>query len=248
MDRVTFSFLLTFLAGFSTMIGIFPILVNLKREKLIISCSLAFASGVMLTVSIMDLIPESFLMFRGCYSDIITILLVFLSIMIGIIGGCLVKGKVDKVSSANNLYRVGIISMMAIILHNIPEGIVTFITTTKNTSLGVNLAISIAMHNIPEGISISIPIYYSTRSKYKAFFYTLVSALSEPLGAVITYLFLLSFINNIILGILFSFIAGLMIEISILELIPTSLEYSKSNISKVFFGVGIVVMLLQFII
>ena len=94
-------------------------------------------------------------------------------------------------TNKENLYRVGIISMLAIILHNIPEGIATFISTTKDTSLGISLATSIAFHNIPEGISISIPIYYSTKSKTKAILYTFISALSEQIGAILTYLFLL---------------------------------------------------------
>ena len=135
--------------------------------------------------------------------------------------------------------------MLAIILHNIPEGIATFISTTKDTSLGISLATSIALHNIPEGISISIPIYYSTKSKFKALFYTFLSALSEPLGAIITYLFLLPYVNNILLGLLFSFIAGIMIQISLTELLKESISYNKPTLTKVFFLIGIIFMLLK---
>ena len=114
----------------------------------------------------------------------------------------------------------------------------------KSTTM---LVIAVTLHNIPEGISISVPIYYSTKSKLKAFLYTLVSALSEPLGAIITYLFLAPFINNTILGLLFSLIAGIMIEISLKELLPTSLNYNDSRLTKIFFIVGIIFMLFKFI-
>ena len=86
--------------------------------------------------------------------------------------------------------------MIAIILHNLPEGIATFVATSSDVKLGLSLAIAIAMHNIPEGISISVPIYYSTGSKKRAIFYTLVSALSEPLGALLAFIFLKNFIND----------------------------------------------------
>ena len=147
-----------------------------------------------------------------------------------------------------SLYRVGIISMLAIILHNIPEGIATFISTTKDTSLGISLATSIAFHNIPEGISISVPIYYASKSKFKAIFYTFISAMSEPIGAILTYLFLLPFVTDMLLGILFSFIAGIMLQISLTELLVESLEYNYSKYTKIFFLVGIIFMLLKVVV
>ena len=138
--------------------------------------------------------------------------------------------------------------MLAIIIHNIPEGIATFISTKKDTSLGISLTIAIAIHNIPEGISIAIPIYYSTNSKIKAFTYTLISALSEPFGGLITYLFLSKYINNKVLGILFAIIAGIMIQISLKELLPTSNNYHYYKITKLFFILGIIFMLLKYLI
>ena len=89
--------------------------------------------------------------------------------------------------------------MIAIILHNVPEGIATFISSSKDISLGISLAIAITLHNIPEGISISIPIYYSTKSKFKALLYTFISGVSEPIGALIAYLFLSKYINDFII-------------------------------------------------
>lgn len=244
------AFLLTFIAGLSTLIGTIPIFINLKNEDTIICSSLSFASGVMICVSITDLIPESINMLEKNLTGFTTIILAFLFLVIGIIlSGIISKFIPENNYSTNNknLYKVGIISMLAIIIHNIPEGIATFISTTKSINLGLSLTLAIALHNIPEGISISVPIYYSTKSKLKAFFYTLVSALSEPLGAVITYLFLSYFINDTILGLLFSLIAGIMIEISLTELLPTSINYNNKKLTKTFFIIGIIFMLVKFI-
>ena len=140
------------------------------------------------------------------------------------------------------LYKLGVITMLTIIIHNIPEGIVTFITTTNNIKLGLILTIAIALHNIPEGISISIPIYYSTNSKIKAFIYTLISGLSEPLGAIICYLFLYKYINNAILGITYSIIAGIMINISINELYKEASSCNKKDTIN-YFILGVIIMI-----
>ena len=132
--------------------------------------------------------------------------------------------------------------MLAIILHNIPEGMATFMASNTDISLGISLTIAIALHNIPEGISISVPIYYATNSKIKAISYTALSGLSELFGAIITYLFLKPFINDIIMGLLFSIIAGIMMHISVYELLPTSLRYKENSKTIIFFLVGVLFM------
>ena len=138
-------------------------------------------------------------------------------------------------------------SMIAIILHNIPEGIVTFIVSNKSIMLGVAICIAIALHNIPEGISIAVPIYYSTKNRKKAILYTLIASLSEPFGAILTGLFLINYINDMILGLLFAFIGGIMIRISLGKLLPTGNNYNK-KISFVFFIIGFIVMLISLIL
>lgn len=252
MSNVGLAFLLTFIAGFSTMIGALAIFIKRRNHDKIILSSLAFAGGVMICVSITDLIPESINLLRENFNSFLTITLSFLGIVLGGIISMLIDYYLPttekNVSKNDSLFKVGIISMFAIILHNIPEGIATFIATNNDVSLGLSLAIAIAMHNIPEGISISVPIYYSTESKKKAFFYTLISALSEPFGALITFLFLKNFINDIILGILFSVIAGIMIQISLFELIPTAKKYKNTKLMITSFIIGVLFMLLKFII
>lgn len=249
MSIIKFSFLLTFIAGFSTMIGTILIFIKVKNINKFICGSLSFASGVMICVSITDLIPESLNMLKINFNGFYSILLCLIFIVFGVVVSMLIDYYLpsDSLYENKQLYHVGLISMLAIILHNIPEGIATFIAGSSNTKLAISLTIAIAMHNIPEGISIAIPIYYSTKNKKKACLYTLISALSEPFGALITYLFLYNFISNTFLGILFAFIAGIMLNIGICELLPTSKKYNYQNITLIFFIVGIIFMLFKFI-
>ena len=168
-----FPFILTLLAGLSTVIGAFFIFFN-KDNRILVS-SLAFASAVMFSVSFLDLIPESIhcLAFMNNKTDL------FFKITICLLMGIIIAHLVGKISTylkGSKLYKVGIISMIAIILHNIPEGMATFIAGSQNPKLGLTLAIAIGLHNIPEGITIAVPIYYATGNKYKAFTYTLLRA------------------------------------------------------------------------
>lgn len=242
-----YPFILTTIAGLSTMLGILPIYIKITNENKLISSSCAFASGVMLSVSIFDLIPESLEYLFLNNSKIIVIIITILSIMIGIIISFIIDKAVDKINDNNNLFKVGIISMIVIILHNIPEGIITYIVSNNNMLLGITICISIAIHNIPEGISIAIPIYYSTKNKIKAIIYTLISSLSELFGAIITYLFLLKYINNTIIGIILSITAGIMIQISINKLLPTSKDYNQKQTS-IFFIIGLIFMIFSLLL
>ena len=217
-----------------------------KNEKILIS-SLAFAAGVMLCVSLTDLIPESVELISLKYNIVPTILISLIFIVIGIIVSSYINIKLP-IENKNGLYKVGIFSMLAIILHNIPEGIATFLASTSDMSLGIALTIAIALHNIPEGISISIPIYYSSNSKKRAILYTLISALSEPFGALLAYLFLSKIVTDTIMGCIFSIIAGIMIFISMFELLPTSFKYKNRGVTILFFIIGILFMYINSII
>ena len=136
------------------------------------------------------------------------------------------------------------ISVIALALHNIPEGITTFISTNSNITLGITLSLAIALHNIPEGISIAVPIYYATYSRKKAFWYTFLSGFSELLGAVLAYLFIARYINDFILALILGITAGIMIHISIYELLPNSWQYKKKKTTMVSFFLGVLVMLI----
>lgn len=242
-------FIITFLAGCSTLIGFLFVYIKDKSNKVLVS-SLAFASGVMFLISVTDLIPSGYGLIGKTYYIIPAILICSLFIVIGII----ISMTIDKYLPDNNiyndkgLYRVGIISMLAIMLHNIPEGIATFLTTNHDLSLGITLAIALALHNIPEGIGVAVPIYYSTGSKKKAFLYTLISGMSEFLGAVIAAIFLVGFSNDLFMGCLYAVIAGIMMHISFYELLPSSLKYNKPFRTFIFFLIGMLFMLFSSIL
>lgn len=244
MNITLYSFLLTFIAGFSTMIGALLIFFKTQTNKIII-CSLAFAAGVMFAVSISDLIPEAINLFN--YKSFIKIPLITVFMTIGIVLSMTIDKYLPTVenSSKGGLFRVGIISMLAIIMHNIPEGIATFMATNTDVSLGISLTIAIALHNIPEGISIAVPIYYSTKSRGRALLYTLISGLSEPLGAFIAFLFLKPFMNDFVMGILMAMIAGIMTHIAFYELFPTSLKYKNKKLTYIFFLIGFMFMIIN---
>ena len=169
MNNTLLAFLLTFIAGFSTMIGVLVIFIKKKNHDKIVMASLAFAAGVMITVSVTDLVPESLVLLSNNLSKITTIIISFLGLLLGIVISMIIDyylpDKPPQDTKDKSLFKVGIISMIAIILHNLPEGIATFVATSSDVKLGLSLAIAIAMHNIPEGISISVPIYYSTGSR-----------------------------------------------------------------------------------
>lgn len=242
--------ILSLIAGLSTVIGAFILFFSKTENKKLLTFALSYSAGVMITVSFTDLFisaEETLSKYNGNLKGIIYSLL-FLLI------GALIALLIDKFipsepkgyhsDSPKKLYRVGFVSMIGLMIHNFPEGIATFVSGYENTSLGISIALAIAIHNIPEGISIAMPIYYSTKSKFKAFKYTLYSGLAEPLGAFIAFLFLRPYINEIILSIVFALVAGIMLYISFGELIPAAREYKydKTYLFSIFLGIFTIIL------
>lgn len=139
------------------------------------------------------------------------------------------RGKED--AKKNKLYRMGVMSAVAIAIHNFPEGLATFLTAMQDLKLGLPIAIAIAIHNIPEGIAVSVPIYHATGSRRKAFKFSFLSGLAEPLGALVGFLLLLPFMGPLMFGFLFASVAGIMIFISIDNLLPAAREYGEPHLS-----------------
>lgn len=148
----------------------------------------------------------------------------------------------DRLENKGSLYRMGMMSALAIAIHNFPEGLATFTATLKDPSLGIPIAIAIAIHNVPEGIAVSIPIFYATGSRKKAFFYSFLSGLAEPVGAIVGYLLLSRLFNEMTFGILFGVVAGIMVYISLDELLPASEKYGEHHISIYGLISGMIVM------
>ncbi len=236
------SFIITFMAGISTLIGGLIPFLKIKNKDRVIVISLSFAAGIMLAISLLDLLPSSFNYLFHQYRFGLGILLMTFSFL----GGALTFYLMDKylTGDVDNLYRVGLFSMIAIILHNVPEGIITFVLSNNDIKLGLFLGISIALHNIPEGISIMVPIYYGSNNFKKAFLYTLIAGIAEPIGGVIFYVLFKKYIGNLLLGFLFSFIAGIMIYLSLKELLPKALDYKQNNLTLSFFMIGIIFFLI----
>jgi zinc transporter, ZIP family len=149
------------------------------------------------------------------------------------------------IARKNKLYRMGMMSAMAIAIHNFPEGLATFLTALQDIKLGLPIAIAIAIHNIPEGIAVSVPIYHATGSKRKAFKFSFLSGLAEPLGALVGFLILLPFMNAIVFGFLFASVAGIMVYISIDNLLPAAREYGEPHLALYGLMGGMAVMALS---
>jgi ZIP family zinc transporter len=141
------------------------------------------------------------------------------------------KGNEVSPAGKKRLMRIGLLTATALALHNFPEGIATFVSALESVSLGFTIAIAIALHNIPEGIAVSMPVYYATGSRSKAFWYSFISGVVEPLGAILAYFILMPFLNEMMIAILLSGVAGIMVFIALDQLLPAAEEYGEHHIS-----------------
>lgn len=224
----TYKFIIPIIASFSTILGIIPTYLKKDKQNNLINKSLSFTLGVMLTLSVISLIPEA-ISYQNKI-NIITILIILIFVVLGIILSQLIDSYINNKLNKDNLYKLGIISILAITLHNIPEGITTFLATKTNYKLGLKLSLAIALHNIPEGISIAVPIYYSTKDRFKTFILTLFSGISELIGSIIALL-LIKQPNPLIMSFILAITAGIMIQISIYEIIPNLKELNNKKIT-----------------
>jgi ZIP family zinc transporter len=145
----------------------------------------------------------------------------------------------------SRLMRMGLLVALGIGIHNFPEGMATFAGTLKDAKLGVAIAVAIAIHNIPEGLAVSAPVYAATGSRSKAFFWSFISGLAEPIGACVAAVFLLPFLTPALLGWLLAFVAGVMVYIAFDELIPTSRSYGQEHAAILGVILGMAVMSLS---
>jgi len=250
------AFLLTLIAGLSTAIGGIISLYAKKNNFNFLSASLGFSAGVMIYISMVEIFPQSKQVLSSIYGNekgyLITTLFFFAGMLFIAIIDKLVPefhnphelkdhSDMKKRSKNNELLRLGMFSAFAVGIHNFPEGLATFASALKDDMLGISIAFAVAIHNIPEGIAVSVPIYYSTSSRKKAFLYSLASGLSEPLGAIIGYFILRKFLNDTMFGIIFALVAGIMVFISIDELLPSAEKYGKHHIAiyGLIFGMGL---------
>ena len=246
MNNFVYALIISSIAGLSTLIGFLFVFFKPKNINRFISIGLSFSATVMILISIFDLIPNSFFELLDKYK-LLGILISVISFIFGIILIKISNKLVDNLKEkGSSLYKLGIISAIVLIMHNIPEGIITFLTAGKDLNLGLKIAFAITLHNIPEGICIAIPIYYSTHSLLKAFKTTIISGLSEPLGAILAYLFLYKYITTSMLNIIFIIVAGIMITLALDEILKESIKYSEKNNKYIY--IGFLIGMLFFII
>ncbi|UCF49967.1 MAG: zinc transporter ZupT [Thermoplasmatales archaeon] len=253
--NIIIALLLTTIAGLSTGIGS-TIAYFIKKPRTSYLCfSLGLSAGVMIYVSFVELLPEAFI----TIGEIIGLYAFFAGIIvIGIIDllipeaenphafkGMEIKGKIGKDKS---LLRVGLLTALAVGIHNFPEGLATFGTSLSDVKLGAIIALAIAIHNIPEGISVSMPIYYATGDKRKAFFYSFLSGVAEPVAAVVGLLILLPFLSDNTIAFLLAFVAGIMVYISVDELVPVAHRYESGHCAILGIVIGMFIMALSLLI
>jgi ZIP family zinc transporter len=263
-QSVLFALGLTLFAGLATGIGSLIALFAKKTNTTFLSVSLGFSAGVMIYVSMIEIFPKAKSALEGyCTNGS----LAYLYTVIAFFTGMAIIAIIDKLvpeyenpheiksveSMSEDLHnkalmRMGIMSALAIGIHNFPEGIATFTAALKDPHLGIGIAVAIAIHNIPEGVAVSVPIYYATGSRKKAFWYSLLSGLAEPVGATLAFLVLMPFLNDLVFGLIFAGVAGIMVFISFDELLPTSEKYGKHHLSIYGLIAGMVVMAISLVL
>jgi len=245
---VLFAFLLTLFAGLSTGIGSAIAFFAKRTNTKFLSLSLGFSAGVMIYVSFVEILRKSSEALVNELGETggwwVTVISFF--------GGILLIAIIDKIIPSHEnphemrsvedigtaaqdknqkLMRMGLFTALAIAIHNFPEGLATFTAALTEPSIGIAIAVAIAIHNIPEGIAVSVPIFYATGNKKKAFIHSFLSGLAEPVGAMIGYLILMPFMSELVFGILFGVVAGIMVFISFDELLPAAREYGEHHVS-----------------
>ena len=250
-SNLLIAFLLTAFAGLSTGIGSAIAFMARRTNTKLLTVSLGFSAGVMIYISFVEIFSEakeSFIEGFGEFNGTLYTISAFF-------GGILLIGLIDKfipsfenphearsledltekkaAKSNHKLYRTGIFTALVVAIHNFPEGIATFMTALNDPTIGIAIAIAVAIHNIPEGIAVSVPIYYATGSRRKAFFYSFLSGLAEPVGAILAYLLLVPFLSagnsELVVDSTMAAIAGVMIFISLDELLPSAEEYGEHH-------------------
>ena len=248
-QQLIIAFSLTLLAGISTGIGSAIAFFARRTNTSFLSVSLGFSAGVMIYVSFMELMPNAVQSLSDIHGGKSGALYATLSFFAGVLLIMLIDKLVpnyenphemhrveemsDEVKARNvsnhKLLRVGVVTALVLAIHNFPEGMVTFLAGLKDVSIAIPIAVAIAIHNIPEGISVSVPVYYATGNRKKAFWLSFLSGLAEPVGAVIGYAMLAPFLNDNLFGIIFGIIAGIMVFISLDELLPAAQAYGKHH-------------------
>ncbi|MGV2619627.1 UNVERIFIED_CONTAM: zinc transporter ZupT [Halobacillus marinus] len=267
MENVLLAFGLTLFAGLATGIGSVLAFFTSTTNTRFLSLALGFSAGVMIYVSMVEIffkaqdsltsalgeVPGKWSTVGAFFGGMLVIALI--DRLIPKAGNPHEVKKVEDMKSGGAsavhdpaLLKMGTFTALAIAIHNFPEGIATFTAALNDPTLGIAIAAAIAIHNIPEGIAVSVPIYFATGDKKKAFKLSFLSGLSEPLGAILAFLILMPFLNDVMFGVLFAGVAGIMVFISLDELLPASRRYGEAHLSIYGVVAGMAVMALSLLL
>ena len=251
---------LTLIAGMSTAIGGLLAFFKTAANTRFLSGALGLSAGVMIYVAFMEMIPESLEVLKVEYTDT----LANIYMLIAFFGGMGLIALIDflipedenphefhrdeKGNKADKLKRTGFMLAIAIGIHNFPEGMATFISALDGMDVAVPIVIAIAIHNIPEGIAVSVPILHATGSRRKALTYTIWTGLAEPIGAIFGIMFLLPFWTPTVSALLLSAVSGIMVFISLDELLPGAEEYGHHHFSIGGVILGMMVMAVSLLV
>ena len=263
-NEIMFAFGLTLFAGLSTGIGSLLAFFAKRTNTRFLSLALGFSAGVMIYVSFIEIFPKARIELSEAYGDTKGFWLTTAAFFIGVLLIAIIDKLIPsmenpheikmiedidkKKAGQTKLMRMGLFTALAIGIHNFPEGLATFIAALNDTGLGIAIAVAIAIHNIPEGIAVSVPIYYATGSKKKAFWYSFSSGLAEPVGAMIGFLILMPFLSPLLFGMIFAGVAGIMVFISIDELLPAAQEFGEHHLSIYGLIAGMMVMAMSLLL
>ncbi|PKL13052.1 MAG: zinc transporter ZupT [Spirochaetae bacterium HGW-Spirochaetae-8] len=246
---IVLALLVTLLAGLSTGIGGLLSMFQKRSSSHFLSVSLGFSAGVMVYLSFMEILPEGLVYLQAHYPAPKAAIINIASFFMGIAVIALIdrfvpsRGNPHEIPDLKSLtesgcsdtdyclLRTGVLSAIAIAIHNFPEGLATFTSYMADARIGVSIAIAIAIHNIPEGIAVAVPIYFSTGSRRKGFNIALLSGFAEMLGAVIGLLLFSFFPTDLMLGVVMASTAGVMVYISFDELLPTAEKYGEHHLA-----------------
>ena len=267
MSDVAFAFLLTIIAGIATGIGGVFVLFSKADNRKFLSICLSFSAGIMIYIAFAEIFVSALGTLEYQYGDDYGLLLATAAFFAGIAVMVIIDKFVphadhddeapdladyasDQEREKKKLRQTGIMSTIAIAIHNFPEGMITFLAAMYDPALGIAIAIAIIIHNIPEGIAMAAPIYHGTGSRKKAFLVSLGSGLTEPLGALIAWIFISNVFYDIdgIFGISFAVISGIMVYVAIHTLLPAAQRYGKHHIVMKWLFLGMGIMALSIVI
>lgn len=240
-ENILIAFALTMVAGLCTGLGSLLAFFSKRTNTRFLSGALGLSAGVMIYISFMEMMPEAERLLSLTYEGKTSTLYMLLAFFGGILLISLIDflipedenphemHNVEEMGKKGNMHRTGIMLALVIAIHNFPEGLATFTAALENLDIALPIVFAIAIHNIPEGIAVSVPIYQATGNRKKAFYYSLLSGMAEPLGALAGILILLPFWTPLINALLLAFVSGIMVFISFDELLPGAEKYGHHH-------------------